>query len=211
LDVDLAEGDRRLAGSAPLEGGLGLGHRSGGIDGGLRGPALTRRRGPVRQAVEAGVELDHRAADLPGVEPVGELAGHVGVREKRRHPLRVGVADHRLRAKLGSILERHALAGRDPRHRDAAREDRAVLRRGVGDRERAHAHAALDVAPHRALPVQVALVVHELDRGRAGLVGAAPGADDPLAEERRLDPIVVEVAVEDVGDRGLEDEVDHLL
>ena len=97
------------------------------------------------------------------------------------------------------------------RDRDAARELGARLQGRLGDREADHPHAALDVAPHRALPLEVALVVHQLDRGRPGLVGAAPGADDPLAVEGGLQALVGEVVVEDVGDGGLEHEVDHRL
>ena len=62
--------------------------------------------------------------------------------------------------------------------RDAAGELRAGLLRGVGDREADHPHAALDVAPHRALALEVALVVHELDRGGARVLRAAVGGDD---------------------------------
>ena len=109
------------------------------------------------------------------------------------------------------VLELDTLARGDPGDRDVAGEHRAGLAGGVGDREGDHPHAALDVAPDGTLAVHVALVVHELDRGRAVVEGAAPGADDTLAEQRRLEPLVVDVAAEHVGDRVLEDEIDLLL
>ena len=127
------------------------------------------------------------------------------------HPLRVGVADHGRGAELGAVLERHPLAGRDPATGTPQASTAPASAAASAIAKRAHPHAALDVAPDRALAVEVALVVHELDRRGAGLVGPAPGADDPLAEERRLQPLVGDVAVEHLGDRGLEDEVDHLL
>ncbi len=125
--------------------------------------------------------------------------------------LRVGVADHGPGADARAVLELDPLAGGDRGDRNAAGEHGARLARRVGDREGDHPHAALDVAPDGAATVEVALVVHELDRGGAGLVGAAPGADDPLAVEGGLDPLVADVAVEHLGDRVLEDEIDHLL
>ena len=48
-------------------------------------------------------------------------------------------------------------------------------------------------------------------RRGALVVRARPGADDALAEERVLEALVVHVVVEDLGDRGLEDDVDHRL
>ena len=50
-----------------------------------------------------------------------------------------------------------------------------------------------------------------LMRRGALVVRAGPGADDALAEERVLEALVVEVVVEHLGDRGLEDDVDHRL
>jgi hypothetical protein len=59
------------------------------------------------------------------------------------------------------------------------------------------------------LALEIALVVHELDRRGAGVLRPAVRGDDRLAEQRVLDPLVGDVVVEDVGDRGLEDDVDH--
>ena len=42
-------------------------------------------------------------------------------------------------------------------------------------------------------------------------MGAGPGADDALAEEGVLEALVLEVIVEHLGDRGVEDDVDHRL
>ena len=88
---------------------------------------------------------------------------------------------------------------------------RAGLAGGVGDREADHPHAALDVAPDRALALEVALVVHELDRRGAGVLRAAVGGDHALAEQRVLEALVLHVVVEDVGDRRVEDDVEHRL
>ena len=49
-----------------------------------------------------------------------------------------------------------------------------------------------------------------IERG-ALVVGAGPGADDALAEEGVLEALVLEVIVEHLGDRGVEDDVDHRL
>ena len=80
--------------------------------------------------------------------------------------------------------------GEDLGDRDAGGEHGAGLLGGVGDREADHPHAALDVAPHRALALEVALVVHELDRRGALVLRAGLGADDALAEERVLEALV---------------------
>jgi len=53
--------------------------------------------------------------------------------------------------------------------------------------------------------------VHELDPGGALGLWAAPRADESLGDERRLEPLVVHEFVEDVGDGGLEDQVDRAL
>ncbi len=73
---------------------------------------------------------------------------------------------------------------------DAGGELGAGLARGVGDREADHPHAALDVAPDRALALEVALVVHELDRRGALVLRAALGGDHALAEQRVLEALV---------------------
>ncbi len=111
--------------------------------------------------------------------------------------------------KRAAVLEGDALAGNDLGDGDPAGENRAGVLRGVGDREADHPHAALDVSPKRPLASHVALEVHELDRGRARVLRPTPGADDPLAEEGGLEALVGHVVVEHVGDRSLEDEVDH--
>ena len=116
------------------------------------------------------------------------VVGDVG--EQVQRDLRVGVAEDGAGADERAVLERDALAGGDLGHGDAGGELRAGLLRGVGDREADHPHAALDVAPHRALALEVALVVHELDRGRAGVLRAAVGGDHALAEQRVLEPLV---------------------
>ena len=49
-----------------------------------------------------------------------------------------------------------------------------------------------------------------MDPGRAGVAGPGPGADDPLAVQRGAQPLVADVVLHDLGDRGLEDDVDGL-
>ena len=53
-------------------------------------------------------------------------------------------------------------------------------------------------------------MVHEPDRRGARVAGPGEGADRPLAGERVLEPLVVDVAVEHRGDRLLEDDRDQL-
>ena len=53
-------------------------------------------------------------------------------------------------------------------------------------------------------------MVHELDRRGARVARAGEGADHALAEERVLEPLVVDVAVERVRDRLLEHDRDQL-
>src|SRR5215211_4366460 len=211
LKVDLAEGDGRLAAGARLEGALGLVHGARGVDRRPRGPVGPGRGGPLGQAVEGGVELHHRAAHLPLLETLAESLVHALPLEQAQRDLRVRVREHHPGPQRGAVLQAHSLAGQDLRDRHAAGEQGARLGGGIRDREAAHPHPALDVAPYGALAVEVALVVHELDRGGAGLAGAAPGSDDPLAEQRGLQPLVVEVLIEHIGDRSLEQEIDHLL
>ena len=165
---------RRSASNARWASSIGRSH----VDRRPGGPVLARRGGPGRQPVERGVELDHRAADLPVLEPLAVGRVDVGAVEHAEQPLRIGVADHGAGAQPGAVLELDALSREDRGDRDAAGEHRAGLAGGVGDREAHHPHAALDVAPDRPLAVEVALVVHQLDRGGAGLARPAPGADD---------------------------------
>ena len=108
------------------------------------------------------------------------------------------------------ISSPHPLPGQDLGHRDAAGQHGSEVAGGLGDGERDPAHPALDVPPQGALATQVALVVHELDGGGARVPGAGPGADDPLAVEGVLHPLVGHVAVEGVGDRLLEQDRDQL-
>src|SRR3954469_12307140 len=181
LDVDLAERDGRLAPGAALERLLRLVEAAGAVDGRPRGPRLAGGGRPLRQRAERGVELDHRAADLPGLQAGAVVRRHVLAFEQPQRDLGVGVADHRARADERAVLEPHALPRHDLGHRHAAGELGAGLACRVGDREADHAHAALDVAPDRPPAVQVALVVHELDRRRAGVLRPAVGGDDRLA------------------------------
>src|SRR4051794_11503758 len=211
LQVDLAEAHGRLAAVAGLEGALGLLQAAGDVDGRARRPGLPRRRGPVGQRVERGVELDHGAADLPLLQAPAVVGRHVLALEQRERDLRVGVAQHGARVDAGAVLEHDAHLRLDGRHRHAAGEDGARLLRGVGEGEADHPHPALDVAPHGAPALEVALVVHELDRCRAGVLGPAVGGDDALAEERVLQALVAHVVVEHLRDRGAEDDVEHRL
>ena len=165
----------------------------------------------VGSRLERGVELDDRAADLPRLEAVLEGGGDVVVAEQAQRDLGVGVADDGGGADQRPVLEPDALVGHDLGDGDAGGEHGAGLLRGVGDRERDHPHAAADVAPQRAAALEVALVVHELDARGALVLRARPGADHALAEERVLEPLVAHVVVEHLGDRGVEDDVDHRL
>ena len=117
----------------------------------------------------------------------------------------------RTRTDQRPVLELDALARPDRRDGHAARDLGAGLDRGVADRKGDHAHAALDVAPRaRVVPVELAHVVHQVDHRRALVLWPAVGGDEALAVERVLDPLVVHVRVEHVGDRRFEDEVDQV-
>ena len=175
------------------------------------GQRLAGRGRPVGHRVERGVELDHRAAHLPGLQARAVVGGHVLALQQRQRDLGVGVAEHGARPDARAVLQHDAGLRLDGRHRHAAGQHRAGLLGGVGQREAHHPHAALHVAPHRSLALEVALVVHELDRGRAGVLGPAVGGDHALAEQRVLQALVAHVVVEDLGDRGAEDDVDHRL
>jgi hypothetical protein len=160
--------------------------------------------------VQGGVQLHHRGADLPAVDPGPVVAGHeLGV-DQAEGPPGVGVGDDRGRPDELAALQAHPLAGQDLDHRDPGGQLGAEVAGGLGDGERDAAHAALDIAPERALAEEVALVVHELDGGGARVLGAGPGADDPLAVQGVLHPLVVHVAVQGVGDRLLEQHRDQL-
>ena len=172
---------------------------------------LASRRGERRQRVEPGVQLHHRRLRPPALDslPIGGRRGVVA--QHREGSLRVGVGDHDRGADQLTALDLDPLAREDPRHRDAGGNRGAALLRRLGDRERDPPHAALDIAPHRPPPQQVALVVHQPHRGRAGVAGPGEGADHALAEERVLDALVVDVAVEGLGDRLLEHDRDRLV
>ena len=216
LRVDLGEADGRLAGGAALERGLRGVDPVGQLDHRPRRPRLAVRGRPVRERVERGVELDDGAARL--AIPRG-APGRPG-RRRRSPPPRAGrsatlgsALQSTLRARMRRpVLELDALAGHHARDRDAAGERRAGLLRGVGDRE-----ARPSPSRPRRRPssepgaVEVALVVHQLDRGGARVPRTRPGPDHPAAEERVVQPLVGEVVRHHLGDRRLEDEVDHRL
>ena len=212
LEVHLAVADVGDAGPAVLEGPLraleALRHR----DHRAERPRLAGRRRERGQPGERGVELHDRAADLPGLQPLLVRRRH-GTRalEHAERALRVGVAHHRAGPEQLATGETHAFTGKDLGHLDPAGECRAGLGRGFGEGEADHAHAAPHVAPHRALPLEVALVVHQLHGRRAPVTGAGVGADHALTEERVLDALVADVVVEHVRDRRLEEDVDHPL
>jgi hypothetical protein len=210
LEVDLGEAD---VGHAPLgvgEGLLGGVQAAGHVDHGPVGlePGGGREAG---QPVQGGVQLHHRRAQLPAVHPGPVVAGHDRRVEQVQGPHRVGVGDDRGRPEQLAALQPHPFPGQDLGHRDPAGQLGAQVEGGLGDGEGDPAHATLDIAPQRALAPQVALVVHELDGGGARVPGAGPGADDPLAVEGVLHPLVAHVAVEGVGDRLLEQHRDQLV
>src|SRR3954463_15821566 len=209
LDVDLAEPDGGLAAVAGLEAALRVVEPAGQIDRRPGGPFGAGGGRPLGERVQRGVELHDGAADLPGLETVLVVVRDLG--EEPQRDLRVGVADHGARVDERALLEPDAPAGHDLGHGNPRGELRSGLAGGVGDREADHAHAALDVAPYRALALEVALVVHELDRGGARVLRAAVGRDHALAEQRVLQALVAHVLVEHLGDRGAEHDVDHVL
>ena len=187
LDVDLAEGDGGLAGRAALERRLRLVHRAGGVDVARAGQSAPGAAVQFGSRSSAGVELDHRAADLPGAR----AARGSRRRSRRRRASRASASGRRCRSRSAPAERcrpRASLPRRGRSRRPATPQASTAPASAAASAiaKLHHPHAALDVAPDRPLAVEVSLVVHELDRGGAVVVRAAPGADDPLAEQRRL-------------------------
>ena len=117
-----------------------------------RGPVLAGGRGPGRQPLERGVELDDRAADLPALEPVA--VGGVDVLAVEHRRASASGRRCRSRSRRGSTCRPRASTP-SPGTISATGTPQAstapASRGGVGDREADHPHPALDVAPERAL------------------------------------------------------------
>ncbi len=160
LEVELREADRGLPAPAGVGGFLsGVQPRRDRDHRPVR--LLASRRGERRQRVEPGVQLHHRRLRPPALDPL-PIGGRRGVvAQHRESSLRVGVGDHDRGADQLTAFDLDPLAGEDPRHRHAGGKRGAALLRRLGDRERDPPHAALDIAPHRPTPQEIALVVHQ--------------------------------------------------
>src|SRR5581483_11920888 len=100
------------------------------------------------------------------------------------------------------------LAGQDGGDGHAGEDHRPGLRGRLGQGQRDPAHAALDVAPGAGAAVQRAERVEGVDGGRAGIPGPGERADDALAVEGGAEAVVGDVALDDVGDRRVEQDLD---
>ena len=211
LDVDLAEADGGLAAvAAPRTRAARRRGRSVRSIVAQRGPGLAGRGGPLGSAVSAALNF---TTGLRTFQASSRCAVVARGRRVSMSSARLGSALQRIVAASISVpsSSRTPSPGMISATGTPVASWRAGLARGVGDREADHPHAALDVAPDRALALEVALVVHELDRGGAGILRAAVGGDHALAEQRVLQALVLHVVVEDVGDRRVEDDVEHRL
>ena len=104
-------------------------------------------------------------------------------------------------------LELDALARHDARDRHARRHDDARLARDVAQQERHHPHAALARSPRcRAGPPSARRRGGNRIEAVPGVVRAGVGADHPLAEIGELQPLVVEVALDHLDHRPLEEQ-----
>ncbi len=214
LEVHLAVADVGAAGrqssNACLRGVEPVGHRDH-----RRDTATSRRRRPgtVGRRVSAalnfttGLRTCHVLEAATGTRPAPRPGAPSIVSARFGSALQTTVR----RSDQLAALQADALARDDLGHLDAAGQHRAGLHRGLGDGEADHPHPALDVAPHRALPAEVALVVHQLDRRRAPVARAGVRADHALAVQRVLQALIVDVVVEHLGDRRVEQDVDHPL
>ena len=196
LEVELAEADRRLARCAAIDRRLGRIDAVGDRHLGALRPQALRRRGEAAGSGSARRSASSPASARPSPRAArGSRAGRSARPgfEHRQQPLRVGVADHDRRAHPLARLELDPLAGGDRRHRDAgraSRRPRARPARSRTTRGRARPH----VAPDRAEAEQIALVVHQPDRRRAGVARPGEGADRALAGDRVVEPPVGDVA-----------------
>ena len=78
----------------------------------------------------------------------------------------------------------------------------------VAEDERDHAHPAVDISPHPRHPAQPARLVVEVDRRGPRVVRAGERADHPLAEIGRLEPFVIEVMLDKLDHRPVEEQRD---
>ena len=173
-------------------------------------PARSRPGLEVGQRTEGDVELDRAAGHRNRLDP--RPPGGVGrvAQQAQRHP-RVGVHDDDRSIDPLAGFELDPLARHDPGHRHTGRHHGAGRAGGVAEEERDHAHPPLDVPPHAGHAPQPARGMVEVDRRRPRVERAGVGADDPLTEQRDLQPLVAQVMLDELDHRPLEQELARLV
>ena len=174
-----------------------------GVTGMQLGTGIGDEVGELR---ERDVDLHHAAAAPPRLEVAHEVARELrSIDLTQERDLRVRGRDDRGRVQLLAAAQDDAaheavgdgdlLDGRARAH--FAAESHRGAPDGLGDRP----HATHRIAPRAEVSVaDVADRVVGHDVGRARLVGAGPGADDPVDREHALQLGALEPAVEEIAD-----------
>src|SRR6202050_3152337 len=155
-------------------------------------------RGEFGQFAEQNVELDGAAFDGNALD-AGAPSRVGGGSEQAQCDARIGIGNHDRRSDALTMFEENTLAGKNLGDGDTGGDDGSGFASGVAEIKGDHAHAALHVAPHAGQAAETAGSVVEADGGGTWVEGAGVRADDTLAEIRRLQPLVFEIALDELG------------
>ncbi len=89
-----------------------------------------------------------------------------------------------------AAFEQHAFAGQNLGDGNSGGDDGAGILGSIGEKERDHAHAALDVSPGARQAAEPAGGMMKADGGGAGIEGTGVRADDALTEISDLQTLV---------------------
>ena len=166
-------------------------------------------RGEPRQPRQRAVHLDHGTLHAPAVDASHKFCGRAVPAQVER-ALRIRVRDHRRREQARAVLKQHALIRQHRRHRGLQHDHGPRLTRGIGERQRHGAHAAVHVTPATRASLDAAHRVHCVNRGRSLVARPGPRADQPLAVQRGAKSLVGDVSLDHGGDGLVEQDLDEL-
>ena len=133
-----------------------------------------------------------------------------GAEQAQRH-LGIGVGDHNGRIDAFTANQLHPFARQNARHGRASSHHRAGLTGNVTENKGDHPHAALDITPSAGQPAQATRRVMKVNRRCAGVVRTSVGADDALAQNGALQPLILQKMFSIFDHRPVEEQVDRIL
>src|SRR3954453_19909502 len=97
-----------------------------------------------------------------------------------------------------AAFQQDAFAGQYLRYRYATRDGRSGLLGCICEEERDHTHSAFHVAPTARQAAEPTRSVVEANGRSSGIEWTGVGADNPLTEVGRLEPLVPQVMLDEV-------------